>query len=344
MASHDSGIPDTGPENDAEIDSSDIEHMNSFNLVSREGAQSVIKAVELLVLAAAYSPISQLTLSPVYGSIPSSNNHQRILMAAFLLAWTAKTTMLTYFPRNSAAFLPVLAFAIPTFQFYLFRYSRRLGLEYGPMITESLTCFPLVVLSVFSAGTLLDSINLGQYGERVKSAGPAIASYAIFSVAQKASAYLIKQQIGSSFVFTRCGLQFVIATFYALLFPSKLLVLAALPLLHSASLNVHVPLEETTTVLNATLHALNYSLVARQESVTGYISVLDNLQDGFRVMRCDHSLLGGEWLQEGKSILPSLKEPIYSVFVMLEAVRLVESEASERHPVATDDEKKALVV
>ena len=54
-------------------------------------------------------------------------------------------------------------------------------------------------------------------------------------------------------------------------------------------------------------------------------------------MRCDHSLLGGEWLIKGAR--NSMPEPIYGVFVMLEAVRLVEVEK----PIP-DSEAKAFVV
>ena len=85
-----------------------------------------------------------------------------------------------------------------------------------------------------------------------------------------------------------------------------------------------------------------YALLARQESVTGYISVLDNVKEGFRVMRCDHSLLGGEWLkQEAGSIL---REPVYAIFVMLEAVRLVETVGMKRAPAKADVNKNALVM
>lgn len=62
----------------------------------------------------------------------------------------------------------------------------------------------------------------------------------------------------------------------------------------------------------------------------------------YRAMRCDHSLLGGEWLlteerreKEGWKV----DEPIYSVFETLEAVRLVETE-----PAILDAEAQALVI
>lgn len=59
-------------------------------------------------------------------------------------------------------------------------------------------------------------------------------------------------------------------------------------------------------------------------------------------MRCDHSLLGGEfWVddqrrEEGITV----PEPIYAVFAMLEAVRLIEGSGQAR----PDDDKNALVM
>ena len=79
-----------------------------------------------------------------------------------------------------------------------------------------------------------------------------------------------------------------------------------------------------------------WTLIDRQESVTGYISIIESAQKGFRVMRCDHSLLGGEWLASRKR---RLADPIYGVFAMLEAVRLVEVPAK-----VPDKEANALVM
>lgn len=305
--------------------------------------QSTLKAIELLVLAAAYSPISQLTLSPVYGSIPSSLQHQRLTVVVVLLAWSLKSKIHASILWNMVAFLPVLAFSIPLIQVFLFRFSSHLGAVYGPLVTELLTYGPLVFASVLGSAELFDALDLSRYGEYVVNAGPALISYIILSVANKVSVSLIEKNIGSGIVFTRIGLQLIISSFYAILLPSKFLLIACLPLLHTFTLNVHAPFEQTTALLNTSLRAHEYSLVARQESITGYISVLDNMQEGFRVMRCDHSLLGGEWFQR-KPSMSKLKEPIYSVFSMLEAVRLVETESAGMQVVRPDKEKHALVM
>jgi hypothetical protein len=283
--------------------------------------QAILKALELVVLAAAYSPISQLCLSPVYGSIPASIYHFPLMIVALITGWLLKVSLHKYIPGSIADNLPLHAFWIPAMQDYLFRYSSTWGPLYGPLITELVTYFPLVVLSTFSAAMMVDILDLSLLQTFV----PAIISSGFFFAAEKLSSEVIRQNIGSSLIFTRTGLQFVVATFYAILLPSKFaLVLTALPIYLTLSYNVHVPLEGPTQILNTTLYTHGYSLVARQESITGYISVLDNIKKGYRVMRNDHCLLGGEWSPEpGYPWI--VKDPIYSVFTILEAVRLVES-------------------
>lgn len=261
-----------------------------------------------------------------------------------MLAWTAKGTTRSLLWRDAAKNLPLLAYLIPTVQYYLFMHSGQLGPVYGPILTEMLTYFPLIALSVVFIGTVFDTINVGQYGGHFGNAGSGILSYIIFGAIAKVSQRIIQRNIGSSFVFTRSGLQLVIASFYALLLPSKLLILTAIPILHSIFINIHFPNSATSLALNSTLQANNFSLVARQESLTGYISVLDNFEHGFRVMRCDHSLLGGEWTTPPMSYLPRVNEPIYAIFVMLEAVRLVRTGATEKIGIVPDYQPNALVM
>ena len=306
--------------------------------------KAVLEAVVLLVLAATYSPVSQLNLSPVYGAIPASIYHPSLTLTAVLTAMTARSTLKRYLPVDTAKWAPILAFSIPTIQFILFQQSSRMGATYGPLVTEAFTYFPLVLLSILGAGTRLDLLDLSQYGEPLRIAGRSIFSYVLFNGAQKISTSVLERNIGCNMILTRSGLQLVLAAFYALTLPSRITVLAVLPLLHSAFFNVHMPLGHTSALLNRTLHANNYSLVDRHESLTGYISVLDNIQDGFRVMRCDHSLLGGEWLHIPANDQTGLREPIYAVFAMLEAVRLVQPVGREEAQTVTDHQKNALVM
>jgi hypothetical protein len=36
------------------------------------------------------------------------------------------------------------------------------------------------------------------------------------------------------------------------------------------------------------------------QSVTGRVVVAENIADGYRFLRCDHSLLGGRWIKENE--------------------------------------------
>ena len=266
-------------------------------------------------------------------------------MAAILAGWVTKSSLQKYFPRSVANLLPVLAFSIPAIHFFLFKYSGDLGPIYGPLITELVTYFPLAALSIYGAADALDALDLRRYGERMQNSAPAIASYFMFTAIEKVSTKYIHRNMGSSLGFTRTGLQLVVATFYALLLPSKALILAVVPLLQFAFFNVHVPLGRNTDALNSTLQLDGFSLIARQESLTGYISVLDNAKSGYRVMRCDHSLLGGEFIPP-PNYHWIVKDPIYSVFTTLEAVRLVEAHFSSTPAAArtTNNQNNALVM
>jgi hypothetical protein len=305
--------------------------------------KAVVNAVLLLLIAAAYSTVSQLNLSPVYGSIPSSLYHRYFALGAIPMGWVLKDTPVRFYVHKGIIqWLPVLAFWIPCLQFYLFGYSDQLGPVVGPLVTEGLTFFPLASLSAYAAGKLTET-------ERMRgNAAPNLVSFVIFRSAWTVAQSQITRRIGSSIVFTRSGLQFLFAVFYAILIPSKMLFFAIPAISHMFSFNVHFHMPHTSALLDQTLLDSNFSLLARQESLTGYISVLENRETGYRAMRCDHSLLGGEWLKpaeyEGR-----VAEPIYSCFVMLEAIRLVQgaeelANAIESSTAVLDRDARALAI
>lgn len=299
-------------------------------------------ASSVLFLAAVYSPISQLSLSPVYGSVPAGAFHGRGMTLAILTGWFGKDRLKGLLSARAINLLPLLAFSIPTIQHFLFMQSTRLGALLGPLVTELFTFYPLVVLSVFAVAVLLEDADLRQHGKMIADYGPFLGSCILFMLVQKAATSAIPKFIGSSIVLTRAGLQFATASLYAMLLPSKWLLLTIPSLLFSARFNVHVPLGYNTALLNSTLQTRDYVLIDRQESLTGYMSVLENTKEGFRVLRCDHSLLGGEWTRLPATYKPQVQDPVYSVFAMLEAVRLIKSDdgGSRR----ADSDSNALVM
>lgn len=62
----------------------------------------------------------------------------------------------------------------------------------------------------------------------------------------------------------------------------------------------------------------NYGVLDRVESLTGFLAVIEETSLDIRVLKCDHSVLGGKWNSAGDSI--------FGVFYIQEAVRLVKTE------------------
>jgi hypothetical protein len=284
---------------------------------AREQTSLYLKCAVLLVLVAIYSNVSQLTLSPVYGSIPSSIHHAKVMNAACFIGWSMNRSI----PRKAHRWLPLIAAYIPVLQFYLFNASSPLGAIWGPVVTELVTLFPLTVLSVACVANYLEEAHAGNL-----PSWPGLVSYGFYKLAEYYSCSYITTYIGSSTIFTRLGLQAALFLSYNLFSPSRLILYAIPAILHFGILNIHVPSPFALARANSKLLSSSYTLLDRKESLTGYISVLENTASGFRVLRCDHSLLGGEWVH--LKSLPQfaanlVAEPIYGVFAMLEAVRLV---------------------
>jgi len=302
-----------------------------------------LRAMCILELAAIYSPLSQLTLAPVYGSIPSSVYHHEITSVIVLLTLTRSSLLSRFMPAKLEYYIPIVASSIPLIQSYLFKYSTLLGADFGPLVTEGLTYYPLLLMSTYSAARLLLDAKIDQYlHAAMGSTILGLSTYGFFVLVRSKSDFLISQFFALSATFTRVSLQCVVGALFTILSPSKLSLLAIPAMIHTMWLNPHFVSPHTDALANSTLQANQWNLLERAESNTGYISVLENLDAGYRVLRCDHSLLGGEWLvtDERRSQGITTSEPIYSVFEILEAVRLVET----THSTVPDNEKSALVV
>jgi len=302
----------------------------------REQAAVYVKSLPLLALIAVSANVSQLALSPVYGSIPSAAWHPRLVMVACFVGWSSNLYLRRMLSFNPVLLLPVIAIYIPAVQFYLYKLSGPLTAYWGPLVTEGLTLLPLMAVSVACVASHLENADFSRLPRWLGDSMPGLGSWGFYKLVERMSARLIEAHVGKSFLQTRIGMELVLAASYTLLAPSRLLLYAIPALVHLAVFNVHTPTPMALQSANKTLHADNWMILDRKESVTGYMSVVENRDQGFRVMRCDHSLLGGEWV---KFKADPVAEPIYGVFVMLEAVRLVE--VPQKVP---DKEAKALVM
>lgn len=309
---------------------------------------NVGRATALLLIAGFASPVSQLNLSPVYGSIPASLHHQRTMTIVAVAALLVRRGLKSYVSANVSQYIAVIAYWTPVIQFLLFPYSEKMGIEYGPMAIELLTYFPLLFLSIFAAADLLECIDIsGLNPSPLKEIVIPTASYFAVSTTAKISSALIPSFIGTSVYFTRIGFQMLLASASAFFSPSRVILLAFPAILHTLWTNPHHPSTHGLQLANSTLQATqNYTLLARQESVTGYVSVVESQSESaFRLLRCDHSLLGGEWLVTPEAYAKGQRqrESIFAVFVLLEAVRLIEPPVASI-PAVDESEKSALVI
>lgn len=299
----------------------------------------LLQVVTLYSLAAILSNISILILSPVYGNFPSKVWHREGTWVSCFLGWSLSRLFQRYFPVNPRHLLPLVAAYIPMITFFLIKLSSLLGAEYGPLVTEALTFYPLLVLTIAVAANLLDEIDLKLrwIPSWISDSLPGIFSFFCFQTMELFTEGELRKSIGTSFFQTRLGIQIALAGIYSVLAPSRLLIYILPAVLHTALFNIHVQSSYTTDLLSSSLENSGWTLLERKESVSGYLSVIESHEKKFRAMRCDHSLLGGEWIMTANT--QQVAEPIYGVFVILEAVRLVEI----NDPVP-DSEAKAYVV
>lgn len=292
----------------------------------------IFAAFRVLSYAAAYSNISQYTLSPVYGAIPAGIWHSKVVMTAAFIGWSSNLWLKRILPKgykSPSYFIPAIAFYIPLIQLNLFRLSTLFGAIWGPVITEALTFAPLMLLSAANAAEILEDLDFGgRLPSYIGDALPGMLSWGAFRTCEVLFNRYLQEIIGANVFVSRIGLQFVLNGCYAMMAPSKIIFFAVPGLFHTIFMNPHFQSPWATYDLNTQLQKQGYVILDRQDSLTGYMSVIESTKDQFRVMRCDHSLLGGEWLPSEGSPKTTVREPIYGVFAMLEAVRLVEVKTS----------------
>ena len=307
----------------------------------------ILLALVYTAFAAVCGSLSQLTLAPVYGSIPAAAQHDSIFRWALLLAFLGKDTILQYLPSNPKRYLSVFAFYVPLLQFFFFRDSNRIGVSIGPATTESLTYFPIVVLCGLCISDSLERLPIFKSRPQLQVV-VGVTVYFTLSFGEPLVGRFISGlplyadlPIPSQYL-SKVNLQLATAALATPLSPSWMTFLAVPAIYHATQYNIHFMSPHHTSLLNATLLPKQWSIIDRQESITGYVSVLESHEQQYRVLRCDHSLLGGEWLPSQERIADGItnNEPIYAVFAMLEAVRLVEVAGDTK----LDSEKNALVI
>jgi hypothetical protein len=130
----------------------------------------------------------------------------------------------------------------------------------------------------------------------------------------------------------------VVSVLLALVAYSKTKSPCALPHLPASFTSVYYPLTNGSLINQLSVrlgwispesisgvlpHNVTVNLLAKSDSVTGTIVVGEYVEQGFRFMRADHSILGGRWIGEMRYGAP-IGESIYGAFTLQEAIRMVE--------------------
>ena len=308
-----------------------------------DGFRDIAVETFLIFLAAVTSRVSQLSLAPVYGSIPSSVNHQAAIGATALIGWT---TQWYWRPQQSSLlqYLPLWTVCAPILTCLSFQFSDSLGLVWGPIVGGLLSCHSIVMPLMYAAAASHDGPNT-----EATSSGPlahlfsGLPSLGLFMIMDWIMPETINTLI-ATWSFLNPFNAHLIAGLYMLfaLTDRRIIITATVSIATVAAIvSPYGSGPFSTIALDSSLATQNWTLLSREWSNSGYLSVLENSEANYRVMRCDHSLLGGEWqlTPERRAQGWKIPESIYAAFHMLEAVRLMETE-----PPIQDSEAQALIV
>ncbi|KAK6504966.1 hypothetical protein TWF481_006899 [Arthrobotrys musiformis] len=316
-------------------------HVSPLELLPSKS--DVYTALATVAICGFASWASQLSLSPVFGEIPSGLNHEKTKNTAFAAAATFALALKYTFPRSrillrlSRFLIPLVAINIPLIQGALWQHAGDLGATNGPIVTEAATIGPLLAFTVFSLTGIIRPVGVPVASVAVADITLLALSWVLFNFTEKSAISYLGPYVGKGWPMTRCGMEATAAIFAASLHRSMFLAAAIPSFFPVFYLDPRCVMgDKGVQKLREHLASLNHSVVARIESNTGYLSVIENTQQHYRFLRCDHSILGGVWLPSHPGLQKfndqpvHLREPIYAVFVMLEAVRLVDPPARER--------------
>jgi len=293
-----------------------------------------LSTLTLICITALVSFVSQIILHPVYGSVATGLHHNSILLITSFTPLIVSSGRLETRKWQAIAMLMISApLNLPA----LFSFSGICGPVWGPVLTQTVLTWPCVF---FTSHTLHRQVKRSWALRILCSVG--LVAAIRWSHEFLASRFL--PYIGilwSRFsILVYLGLLAILVDNIPLFKRHEFVTLAftfgpLLPILIYVLSQPHV-LPGVTDGLLARLPP-EYTYLARQESITGMITVVENSVAGYRVLKCDHSLLGGLWTGikkrelEEELLLGDLDsrsvdeaESVYTAFYLQEAARLVE--------------------
>jgi hypothetical protein len=312
-------------------------------------AEQVPPTLGVLAILCVLSYISQVILHPVYGSVGTELHHWNSVFT--ISTATSLLTLLGFLgldrlPSRNWRTVGVVVLMAPVTMPALFRFSGQWGPEWGPIITQAVLTWPCVMLLSHDTARRVMYVA-GKHEIRHSLSLPIFLTLSI-SIPLTVIMTTIEQQVLVPFVTPYIGIMW--SRFSVLLYLGASILVCDLPkrtrnrLIVVAIVIPYVffvlQLPHVKTGVNTALLSrlpAEYTYLARQESLTGMITVVENADTGFRVLKCDHSLLGGLWtgikrkelIEEG--ITEALEhrsvneaESVYTAFLVQEAIRLVQ--------------------
>ena len=325
----------------------------------RSSPYNVLPTLALISILCLTSYISQIILHPIYGSIGTSLHHSNVVFTISTI--TCLLTFLGYgshIPLRKWKPIALILICGPVILPNLFEFSGKWGPIWGPILTQAVMTWPCV----FFASHDVSGLVVERIGKQEIRRYFSLPLFLALSIAVPITVVLniSEQKLLVSYLQPFVGTLW--SRFSILLFLGILALLVdTIPTIKQRDYVTLITIISTLIpiillVLNrphvitginpALLSRLpkEYTYLARQESITGIITVVENSKAGYRVLKCDHSLLGGLWVGikrkelfekgivgreiDGRSVNEA--ESVYTTFLVQEAIRLIKRPSKKK--------------
>jgi len=288
-------------------------------------SNAVIATVIYLCILSLVSYVSQIILHPLYGGVGTALHHYDVVFT--IAAGTSLATFLGFdrLPTRNWKGVAVVLISAPLLLPIIFGFSGRWGPIWGPILTQAIMTWPCVFFASHDIAVLLKPKKI----PAILLALSIATGFIILLGVSETRIYMPLLQPSIGILWSRFSLLLYLGIFALLMDrPDWLMLATVIPIALMILNQPHV----TTGVTPRLLARLpsEFTYLDRRESITGMITVIENSELGYRVLKCDHSLLGGLWVgmkrKEGFTEEEAVDQAdsVYSAFLLQEAIRLVQ--------------------